>query len=211
MRSVKSLPAPLRAYLAERKNQVVYSYTDSGKTGYAVFNSKSDAWKDRAVFFGPKGQRLSQFKTPTDLDSKAQDRAEKKWADGVRSFFKIRTLNDIESLRGLGHFVTKVRSVKSLPPPLRAYLAGRNNRVVYSYTYFGRKGYAVFSSKASGWGARVVLFGPKGQRIGTVTTRTDLDPWEQDQVDAFENLPGQAQDDGSYADQQYRTHFGRNP
>lgn len=112
---------------------------------------------------------------------------ERDWANGVRSFFEVRNLIDIESNRGVN--VKKVRKVELLPAPVRAELAKSKNHVVYSYINGGKKSFAVFNSKSNPWGARGALFGPKGERLGSVKTRTELDPWEQDQVDAFQSSP----------------------
>ena len=130
-------------------------------------------------------------------------RAEKDSVDWARGFFEVRTLTDLEDIRGT--VVTKVHKATTLPKSVRAELAKGQDKVVYSVVLDGYKSFAVFNSKSNPWGARGTLFGPKGERLGRVKTRTELDPWE------FEHSPSQAEDDGEYKAGRMKTHFGRHP
>jgi|CXWL01.1.fsa_nt_gi hypothetical protein len=136
-------------------------------------------------------------------------RAEKDAVEWARGFFEIRTLTDLEDIRGT--VVTKVRKTTTLPQSVRAELAKGKDRVVYSVVLDGNKSFAVFSSKSNSFGARGTLFGAKGQNLGRVTTRNKLNAWEKEHLDAFQRALEPSHDDDYDAEERFQTHSGRHP
>lgn len=125
------------------------------------------------------------------------------WVSWTRMFFKLRNQRDLDSLRGIS-----VVRARSIPAPVRAYVERFHAPVVYAWTRDGKRGYAVFENSTS---VRAAIFGPGGERLGSVQTRTKADPWEEEQAEVFQHLPGQVKDDGSSSKEMFRTHFGRHP